>query len=98
MKKKFEDNRGKILFLLYGDKKVNLVETRKGFARGGHFHKTNTSHFLIKGKMELREENIKSKEEKISIIQAPFILDMKNNLYINVINQKSIPFFALIPF
>ena len=36
--KEVEDIRGKILFLSYGKKQINLVEIRKGFARGGHYH------------------------------------------------------------
>ena len=77
--KLIEDKRGKILFLKYNDKKINLVQTKKNFARGGHYHKTDTSHFLISGKIELREENIVTNEEKTSIIQAPFILDVPSN-------------------
>ena len=77
--KKIEDRRGKILFLSYGNNKINLIEIRKSFARGGHFHKSTTSHFLIKGKIELHEENINTKQEKISIIEAPFILVVPSN-------------------
>ena len=77
--KEIEDNRGKILFLSYRNKKINLIEIRKGFARGGHFHKTITSHFLIKGKIEYHEENTVTHEEKISIIEAPVTLDVPAN-------------------
>jgi len=43
--KEHEDVRGKILFFSYGKKYVNLIEIKKGFARGGHYHKTDTSFF-----------------------------------------------------
>jgi hypothetical protein len=35
-KKEFGDIRGKIIFLEYGDKSVNVIEIKQGFARGGH--------------------------------------------------------------
>ena len=77
--KEVEDIRGKILFLSYGKKQINLVEIRKGFARGGHYHQTETSHFLILGKIEYREENISTGQEKISVIEAPHILNIPSN-------------------
>jgi hypothetical protein len=72
----YEDKRGKILFLKYNNKNINLIEIKKGFARGGHFHQTDTSHFLISGKIEYREENIQTRQEKISIISSPQIISV----------------------
>ena len=72
----YEDKRGKILFLKYNNKNINLIEIKKGFARGGHFHQTDTSHFLISGKIEYRKENIQTKQEKISIISSPQIISV----------------------
>ena len=77
--KEIEDIRGKILFLSYNNKKINLIEIKKDFARGGHFHKTLTSHFLIKGKIKYLEENINTHQEKSLTINAPFILDVQPN-------------------
>ena len=77
--KEIEDIRGKILFLSYNNKKINLIEIKKDFARGGHFHKTLTSHFLIKGKIKYLEENIDTHQEKFLTINAPFILDVQPN-------------------
>jgi len=94
--KEIEDSRGKILFLSYGNKKINLIEIRKGFARGGHFHKTATSHFLIKGKIEYHEENTITNEEKILIVEAPGILDVPANhahLLIGLDNSLFFEFF-----
>jgi len=77
--KEIDDIRGKILFLSYHNKKINLIEIKKNFARGGHFHKTSTSHFIIKGKIKYLEENIHTHNEKILTIEAPFILDVPSN-------------------
>jgi len=78
-KKEFGDIRGKIIFLEYGDKSVNVMEIKQGFARGGHYHKTDTVHFLLSGKVEYREENIKTGTEKISMISSPQIIFVPAN-------------------
>ena len=36
------DSRGRIMFCKYGDLSINIVETKKGFSRGGHFHEFHT--------------------------------------------------------
>lgn len=69
--KEIKDSRGKILFLSYGNEKINFVEIKKGFARGGHYHKIVQQHFIISGKIEYREKNIKTNKEQIKIITAP---------------------------
>ena len=74
--KETDDARGKILFLNYGDKKVNIVEIRKGFSRGGHYHTFKTRHFLLSGTIEYREKDLKTNEEKISKISAPTVIDV----------------------
>ena len=63
-----EDKRGKIIWLSSGLKKINIVEIRNGFARGGHYHNHETSHFLIHGKIEYREKDIDTGKEKIEIV------------------------------
>ena len=78
--KQLEDKRGKILFLKYDKKSINLIEIKQGFARGGHFHQTNTNHFLISGKIEYREKNIKTGEEKISLISSPCIINTQSHI------------------
>ncbi len=72
--KEVEDVRGKILFLSCGDEKINFVEMKKGFVRGGHYHKIAQYHFIISGKLEYREENVKTGQEQIKIITAPAII------------------------
>jgi hypothetical protein len=94
-KKYVEDKRGKILFLKYNDKNINLIEIKKGFARGGHFHQTITNHFLISGKIEYHEENIITGEEKISIILSPRIIHTSSNLAHLVIAKEDSLFFEV---
>ena len=72
--KESEDLRGKIIFLSYGKKKINLVEIKKGFSRGGHYHTFETRHFMISGVIEYREKNIDAGKEKKETISAPAII------------------------
>lgn len=74
IEKEVEDARGKIFFLSHGDEKVNLVEIKKGFARGGHYHTIAQDHIIISGKLEYREENVKTGQEKIKIVDVPTII------------------------
>ena len=93
--KQIEDKRGKILFLKYGHKKINLIEIKKGFARGGHFHQTETSHFLISGKIEYHEKDIKTGIEKISIISSPSIIYVQSNIAHLLIAKEDSLFFEV---
>ena len=56
-----------------------MVETMKGYARGGHYHKFPSIHILISGLIEYREENIENKQEEIKKIQAPIIIKTPPN-------------------
>ena len=62
--KYIEDKRGKILFLKYGEKNINLIEIKQNFARGGHYHQTNTNHFLISGKIKYYEKILKQTKKR----------------------------------
>ena len=93
--KHIEDKRGKILFLKYGDKNINLIEIKQSFGRGGHFHKTTTNHFLISGKIELHEENIETGLEKISIIQSPCIINIQSYVAHLLIAKENSLFFEV---
>ena len=77
--KQVEDKRGKILFLSLGAKKINIVEIKKGFARGGHFHSFPSTHIIVYGKIELMEENLKNNVEQIKKISAPSIINVQSN-------------------
>lgn len=72
--KETSDVRGKILVLRYGEKRINLVETKKEFSRGGHYHDFESKHILISGIIEYREKNLKTNVEKTQILSAPSII------------------------
>ncbi|WKT57440.1 hypothetical protein QVH35_08575 [Candidatus Nitrosotenuis chungbukensis] len=72
--KEASDVRGKILMLRYGNKRINLVETKKGFSRGGHYHDFESKHFLMSGLIEYREKNLQIGEEKTQTLRAPFVI------------------------
>ena len=77
--KQVEDKRGNILFLSLGTKKINIVEMKKGFARGGHFHNFPSTDIIVYGKIELREENLNNSVEQIKKISAPSIINIQQN-------------------
>ncbi|QLH05778.1 hypothetical protein [Nitrosopumilus ureiphilus] len=93
--KQIEDKRGRILFLKFGRKNINLIEIKKSFARGGHFHQTETSHFLISGKIEYYTENIKTGLEKVSIISSPNIINVQPNIAHLLIAKEDSLFFEV---
>ena len=78
--KQVEDKRGNILFLSLGTKKINIVEMKKGFARGGHFHNFSSTHILLYGKMEITEENLNNSVEQTKKISAPSIINVDQNI------------------
>lgn len=51
----FGDERGKLTQLVHeGYKQVNVITSKKGCQRGGHFHKVNKEcFFIISGEVEL---------------------------------------------
>jgi dTDP-4-dehydrorhamnose 3,5-epimerase-like enzyme len=70
-KKEVKDERGKIIFLQYGKRQINIVEIKKGYSRGGHYHKSSTKHILITGKVKCQEKQIDTDDEKITVVKAP---------------------------
>ncbi len=93
--KEIEDKRGKILFLKYDNKNINLIEIKKGFARGGHFHQTDTSHFLISGKIKYHEKNVKTGIEKVSIISSPNTINVSSHIAHLLIAKEDSLFFEV---
>ena len=65
------DIRGKIIFLKFNNKSLNLVEIKKGYSRGGHYHEFDSYHQIIKGKIEYRETSIQDKQEKTYEVFSP---------------------------
>ena len=74
--KTVSDERGSIIFMKNGSQLLNFVEIKKGFSRGGHFHKFQSTHNIISGKVEYLEYNIKTNEERTAIYEAPFVIDV----------------------
>ncbi len=74
LKKKVQDVRGDIIFLNFNNKSVNIIEIKTGHSRGGHYHKFESEHILISGKIEYREEDIETKKEFIKIFDGPLII------------------------
>ena len=72
--KQVSDVRGAILFLKYGSKSINIVEIKKGFSRGGHYHSFETKHHILSGTIEYKEKNIQTNHETIKIICAPAVI------------------------
>ena len=72
--KESTDVRGKVIFLRYGKKRINLVETKKGFSRGGHYHDFESKHILISGIIEYREKNLQTNVEVTQIISIPSVM------------------------
>lgn len=66
-----KDIRGKNTFLKLDDIQLILVETNKGFSRGGHYHKTSTNHNLLSGKILLNQKNIFTGLEIEKTFDAP---------------------------
>ena len=71
IEKLVEDIRGKNTFLSFGSLQLILVETNKGFSRGGHYHKSKTNHTLISGTIHLHQKNILTGNEIEKIFVAP---------------------------
>lgn len=91
LEKIVEDNRGKILFLSYGDKNLNLVEIKKGYARGGHYHPYEQDHIFISGKIQYREEDIMTGHEQTKVINCPVTIQVpKNTAHLFVALEDSI--------
>lgn len=62
----FVDNRGSIFDILEEDiKHVGFIISLEGSTRGKHYHKKSTqSTYIVKGKVELKTTNLKSKNNK----------------------------------
>ena len=73
------DVRGTILFCSFGEKFLNFVETKKGFSRGGHYHKFQSDHILLQGKITFKELNLDTNFEQIQIIRAPYTISVAPN-------------------
>ncbi len=78
--KKGEDIRGLVIFMKYGIKMMNLVETKKGFARGGHYHNFSSTHFLLSGKITFKTMNLATNQEQIREYFTPCEIIVEPNI------------------
>lgn len=72
--KEIEDIRGKIFFFSHKNEQINLLELKRGFSRGGHYHEFDSVHIIIRGKVEYHEENIDTRKERIVVFDSPMII------------------------
>jgi len=78
--KSVNDVRGTILFYSFGKLIIHFVETKKGFSRGGHYHKFKSDHMLLQGKIEFKELHLDTNMEQIRILSAPYIISVEPNV------------------
>lgn len=78
--KSVNDIRGTIMFYSFGKLIIHFVETKKGFSRGGHYHKFKSDHMLLQGKIEFKELNLDTNMEQIRILSAPYIISVEPNV------------------
>lgn len=69
--KETQDVRGKIMWINANKMGIHIVETKKNFARGGHYHPFDSIHMVIAGTIEYREIDPKTKKENVKQVKAP---------------------------
>jgi dTDP-4-dehydrorhamnose 3,5-epimerase-like enzyme len=66
LEKQTEDARGRIFWFSDNNgREIHLVEVKKGFARGGHYHPFDSMHIVISGKVLYREFDIRTSAETV---------------------------------
>jgi len=91
-----EDSRGKIFFCKLGDKNINFIELKKGYARGGHYHKFNSKHIILSGKIKYLEKNLETNVESEKLINGPEIVLTKSkiaHMFIGIENSLFVEIF-----
>lgn len=63
----FKDERGTLTQLVHdGYKQVNVISTRKGVQRGGHYHRLNSEAFyVLEGRVELTARKDGERESRV---------------------------------
>ena len=66
---------------IYSDDKkiITLFQIKKGFVRGGQYHQDDVQEFLISGRIEYHKENIFTKKETVTILDAPSVTELPKN-------------------
>lgn len=97
--KTVEDVRGKTMFFSSGSHFFGIVETREGYARGGHYRKIPIVLFIMEGKIKYTEKDLSTNLEKTNVFSAPQIINVPPNtanlliaiedtLFIELLKQK----------
>jgi len=75
MTMKFErhesDVRGFRYFFSDHGKIITLFQIKKGFIRGGQYHREDVHHFIVSGKVEYHKENVATQEDEVVILEPP---------------------------
>jgi hypothetical protein len=96
--KETEDRRGKIVWLLSGGKEIHVIDTKKGFSRGGHYHPFDSTHILLSGCIVYRECGPEGDDETESTVKgmttivtpanrAHIITAIEDSMFIEVFDQ-----------
>ena len=98
----FEDERGVITGLVqeHSWKEINLVTSKKGTTRGGHYHKFCTELFIIlEGKIRVHLQDVLNTDKVMTVVMLPgdaFIVEtnvnhtfeiMENSKWINALDE-----------
>ena len=70
------DIRGFRYFFSDNGKSITLFQLKKGFIRGGQYHRDDVHLFLVSGKVEFHIENVATQEEKVVILNPPSNITM----------------------
>ena len=77
MKPFFEDSRGKLFTLNIDNKEYLLLETKKGFKRGGDYHQSTQHDIVLKGEVNFCHR-INGKDIKTKMLEGQSITFPKN--------------------
>ncbi len=77
--KTVEDVRGKSIFYSFGNNFLCIVETKKGYARGGHYRKIPQILYILEGKIKYIEKDLSTNLEKSKEISPPQIIEVPPN-------------------
>ena len=77
--KETSDIRGKILWTESNDTEMHLVEIKKGFSRGGHYHPFDSVHIIISGKAEYHELDLTTGSEIVKTVEPLSIISTPAN-------------------
>lgn len=78
----FEDERGKLVQLAHeGYEQINVLVSRKGVHRGGHYHKiSKESFFVIAGSVELTVEDLEGNHIQTCLFHENDFFRIQSNM------------------